>query len=507
MRLRFLPIVAASLAVGCAVEPTEREAEISRFQGAVAERLAALDLRADRILTLDECEQIALVGNLNYRVALLEARLADEAVRIAYTKMLPNADAEFRHMERSNDPLIDTGGGSSGSSSGQGGAAAVPEQEETEVSFEDKEIDSFRIGAVVPILDFGATRFAWHIEKDRRMQQRLALVRARQTLLRDVRVAYVRLAAAARDVDLLRAEVDAHLEALRVARSFEREGIVAPSDVAGVEAGLARAQLDLTLGERDILLAKARLSRVLSIPSIVDYQVESLPETLPPLPESVDDVRRLEDLALRRRPEAWSQDLARDSAATLVRQRIAEFFPSLDGLVEFNWSSNSKVVNSSYFNVGFSVAHSLLDGGASIYRYRSAEHEVVTEEERALLIAMGIVFEVDFRILELARATDGLAAREKLVAAREKSFSLVAARAREGLESGAELARSLADLHSALRDRARNRADVLVALHELDAATADESLAEPLEAAEELPEVGSRVPSSHSPTAPAGEAP
>lgn len=486
---------AFALLAGCAVTPIERDAEIARFQDSIGTKLDELNLHDRRVLSLRECEEIALAGNLQYRVALLEARLSDENVRIAYTKMLPNLDTEFRRVERSNEPLVEAGGQSSNSGSSPAGQPTA-ESQETEFAFEDQEIDTFRVGAVIPILDFGATRYAWHVAKDRRMQQRLALVRARQTLLRDVRVFYVRLAAATHDAELLRAEVAAHEEALRVAESFLREGIIAPSDVAMVEAGLARSRLDLTLAERDVLLAKARLSRVLSIPSLVDYQVEPLPDQLPPLPGSLDDVRRLEDLALNRRPEAWSQDRARDAAASQVRQRIAEFFPRLDGLVEFHWTSNSRVVNSSYYNVGFSVAHSLLDGGASIFRYRAAEHEAVTEEERALLVQMGIVFEVDFRILELARATDGLAAREKLVAAREKSFALVAARAREGLESGAELARSLADLHGARRDRAANRADVLVALHELDAATAADSSDLPERAAEALPEVGSRVPVS-----------
>lgn len=487
-------LLCSLLLVSCAVDPMQRDAEITRFQDGLQERLTNLALSKDRVLSLAECEQIALAGNLQYRVQLLATQLQDDEVLAAFTKLLPRAEGEFRHIRRSNDPLIETDSSGQSTPQGQAGAGAQASERSTEVSFEDRETDSVRIGAVIPVLDFGATRFAWHIAEDERMRERLTVVRARQTLLRDVRVAYVRLASTYRDIELLQSEVDAYQQALAVARSFAREGLLAPADVATIEAGLARAELDLTIAQRDSLLEKARMSRTLSIPGLIDYRVEPLPEALPPMPGSIEDVRRLEDLALQRRPEAYAQDIARHAAATLVRQRIAEFFPRLDGIVEFNWSSNSKLVNPDYFNVGFSVAHSLLNGGETIARYRQAQKGEITEAERALLVQMGIVFEVDFRILELARAIDGLEARAKLVAARKKSLELIVAEVREGLESGAELARSLADLHAALREQSHNRADVFIALHELDAATAAESTLPALDAAEQLPSVGANVP-------------
>ncbi|MCY3024114.1 MAG: TolC family protein, partial [Planctomycetota bacterium] len=380
-RTLFLVAVAglAAVLVGCAPPRVSREEETARFNTETESRRAALGLDPAQPLTLAQCEAIALRNNLAYRVTLLQTQLQDEQVRLSLAGILPKITAEFGEARRNNKPLVGFGG--------------------TTVAFEDQKAARFNLRAVIPVFDFGATYFAYHIARDREMQERLAAVRARQLLLRDVRTAYAQYAAALRQERLARVAVAAAGEVLKTATSLEREGLGSAADTAFVEAALAQAGLELLLAQRRVEESRLRLNMTLSVMPWTDYQVETpMPETLPvPGPENV---AALEQAALRARPELWSQDLERHISATEVRRRITAFLPHLDGVWDFNWSTQSMQVNPTFYTAGFVVGQTLLDGTSNIWRYTAAKKEVAVQQERALLVAMGVLFDVDFRVLQ-----------------------------------------------------------------------------------------------------------
>ncbi|HYC76439.1 MAG TPA: TolC family protein, partial [Planctomycetota bacterium] len=455
MSRRRLLIAAPALAAvlgACRSERFDRVAEARRAEVETAARAeaegfapvgreatmdGALGKAPARILTLAECERIAVRNNLAYRTRLLETRLSDEQARSALSALLPRGTAELTAKRRSNEPLV---------AAGTGVAA-----------FEDQETRAFSLGLILPIFDFGATWYAWSAAQDVRDQERLAATRARQTLIRDVRVAYAQLAGALRDVELTQAEVAAAAEAHRTARSLEREGLSTAADTSFVEARAASAELGFTLARRDLLLARSALARTLSIPVWSDFGVDPKLPDPPPPPRTAGEVQDLERAAVLARPELHAHDLERSIADARVRRAFAEFFPRLDATPDFDWSSNSRVVNPAFFTGGLTVAHALLDGSATLSRYRAAGAQVDVERERALLVAMSVTYEVDLRVLELSRAWDGIAAGERLVEAQERLAREVRAQHREGLGSGADLARAVADEHAARRELNRTR--------------------------------------------------
>lgn len=455
MKRIALLALALPLVAGCARARLSREAEEARFEADRAAREARLALSPDRVLSLAECEALALANSLEFETTRLEARVRDEEVRGARAALFPTGGAEINATARSNEPLVKT----------PGGAAA----------FEDQETTRARVHAALPVLDFGATWQAYRIAEDRRDRARLVVERARQTLLKDVRVAYARAAAASRAVGLLEAEVAAAGEALRVARSLEREGLAADADTAFVKAALARAELDLAAARSDERLLRARLSRTMSAPATAVYRLDLAPPAAPRLPERVEEVRALERAALRGRPEVGAQVLVRDEACAEVRRAYAAQFPRVTGSLDFEWTSNSQVVHSSFILAGLSVAQALFDLPVTIARRRVAQRAEAVEAHRTLVVSMGVVYEVDFRLLELARARDAFAARAAQVDAQQRLLEVVTSRHREGLETTAERMRAEADLHAARRAQDAALADAAVAGYELRAATGDDA--------------------------------
>ncbi|MGD0089528.1 MAG: TolC family protein [Planctomycetota bacterium] len=464
LNVAALLLVAATS--GCNAPRVERQAETARFNAALEERCAGLALDPKQPVTLAQCESIALRNNLAYRVTLLQTQLQDDKVRLALAGILPQVSLEFDNSHRNNQPLVRGPGGQS-------------------FKFDDMSENRFNLRAVVPIFDFGATYFAYHIAKDRETQEKLAAVRARQQLLRDVRVAYAQHAAAVRQEKLAQVAVAAAQEVLKTTQSLQREGLGSSADTAFVEAALAQAGLEVLLAQRRIEESRLRLNTLLSLAPWTAYQVDTVLPPAAPLP-APERIAELEQSALRARPELWSQDLEQHLTANEVRRRISAFFPHIDGLSEFDWSSVSTQVNPAFGTLGFMVGQSLLDGTSGIWRYRLAKKQVNVEQERALLVALGVLFDVDLRVLQLRRADAAVLAMSKVAEAQETLLKEVTARYREGLENGANAARALAELRGAQRELDQARTDYLAAWYELNAASLSEEAVQADQAAREL---------------------
>jgi outer membrane protein TolC len=455
--------------LSCSAPRVDRSAETARFQKETQERLAALQIDSSKPLTLADCEAIAVKNNLAYRVQLLQVQLQDERVRLAMSDWLPKAQADFNQSRQNVPPLVSIGGGKP-------------------VEMQDQGFKAFNLHAMTSIFDFGATYLAWQTAKDRRAQEQLATVRTRQTLLRDVRVAYARYAAAVRQEKLSQSAVEAALEILRVAKSLEREGLNSPADSAFVESALAQAGLQLALVRSSIAELRLRLNETLSLPNGTPYAIEpALPELPPALkPEEIPD---LEAHALRLRPEVFAQDLQQHIAADTVRKEIVGFLPHVDGALDFNWSTLSNQVNPTFYTLGFSVAQSLLDG-SRVFRLREAKKNVSVQREQALLVATGVLYDVDLRALQCLRTRNVLFASDVLVNSQATLLKEVQNRFREGIESGANAAKALADLRGAELEQDHARTEYLTSWYELRAAAlTDEepaAAAEPVEKKEQV---------------------
>ena len=447
-------LLAAAFLAGCQVAPVDREGETSRFLAYMDQRAKDLAIDPAQPLSLARCEELAVSGSLDLRVRALALRLQDEQVRLALTTGTPSATALYSDTTRSNRNLMSAGGAVS------------------EVS--DRRQEQLGVQGVLPVLDFGLTYYSYQIALDRRRQEQFLLARAGQLLRRDVRVAYARHAGAVRQEQLATVAYQAAGQVLRVARSLEREKLTARADTALIEAALAQAALDLSLSRRQVEETRLALSQLMSLPPGVPFRIDDALGDLPGAPSS-DQTAGYEDRALRTRPELAVQDLQRRVSASSVRREASAFFPRLDLTGGFNWSSASAAVNPAFFLGGFQVSHALLDGGATIFRYRLARKTEDLERERSLLVSLGILYEVDLRALRVRQAFETVTAAGALEKARRAGLDRVISLYKEGLEDEAGAARSLADLtiQSTALDRAQT--EYLVAWHELEAAVLPEA--------------------------------
>lgn len=434
----------------CNAPKVEREAEIARFRAALTERTAGLEIPAEGPLTLEACQAIALANNLAFRVDQLALQLQDQQVRLALAGGLPRVTGAYRGTTRSNEPLVSFGGG-----------PGVP--------MEDRKQQMVAVEATVPVLDFGLTYYAWQIAKDRREQERLLVLRAAQVLQRDVAIAYVEHAGALRQLAIAKLNVEAAEAILKVAQSMEREELATSAETAVFRSALAQVEVQRTEAQRRVAETRLTLGQLLGVPpGAVPAVIVALPEL--PVPPDEETLARLELHALQVRPELHVQDLERHIAANAVRRAIADFFPRLDLVGSFNWTSNSFMVNPAYFVGGAQVAGTLVEGGAKIARYRLAKGQLPVEQERALLLALGVLYDVDLRAVQLRHQRETIAALEVSESARQEALARIISLYKEGLENEAATARALADLNVETLALDQARTDYLVRWHQFLAA-------------------------------------
>ena len=438
------------LAAGC-VKPVQRQAETVRFRAYLDQQARDLGIVPGETLTMTRCEQIALAGSLDLRVRNLALRLQDEQVRLALSNGLPKGNLQFIDTTRNNEALAPGGG-----------------------VIADKHADNLAISVLQPALDWGLTWYSYQIALDRKRQEQLLIVRAEQLLRRDVRIGYTQYAGAIRQARLAKMAYQAAEQVLRVARSLEKAQLTVRADTSLVEAALAEAALQLSLANQGVEQTHLVLSQLMSLPPDVPFAIyEALPP-LPPLP-TAEQVHAYEDHALAARPELAVQDLDRHAAASAVYRDASAFFPRLDGIGGFNWTSSPLVVNKAWFNGGFQVSSSLLDGGATIFRFNLSRKSEDVEKARTLLVSLGILYDVELRALQVWTTRETVQAAESLEVARREGLKRILALYREGLEDEAGAATALASLTIQATTLDRAQTDYLVAWHGLEAAALPEA--------------------------------
>ena len=454
----WVTALALLVAAGCRTGTPSRPEEIGRFVTAMDERVAALKLDPAVPLTVDRCVDIALANSLDYRVRQLRAALQDDRVRLALVQGLPKADVEFVTTHRSNRAWL------------------VQGSVLTEV--EDQNVHSVTVAGMVPLFDWGATYFAYRMADSRRAQERLMVERARQTLVRDVRIAYARLASIERQERLARLAVLAAEELRKVAQSLEREGLDSRAATAETEAQLAQAQAYVTNLRRGVEQARLGLAQAMSLPPGVGFTIDRTLPALPVLPDQ-PGLRQLEDSALRTRPELRVQDRERQVAANNVYEQLALMLPSVSGIANFTRTSQAGWIEPGFWHLGIQVADSLLNGTALLWQYNQARKTVTVEEEHSLLVSLGILYEVDLEALALYGAHDAVVTQQAVVHARVEAVRQVVTRYLQGLEVGSDTIRSLASLYLARLQLDQAQTDYLVAWYQLDAAALPAANAEP----------------------------
>lgn len=342
-------------------------------------------MHAQRMLTLEECRNLAIQNNKELQISGEKIKMADNEKKAAFTKYVPQLSANGAYMWNQKDiNLLDMGALSSSLSSSLGGLAQLPMIQHLMSGVNDMQhldVQNIWVGnvsLVQPVFMGGKivnynqiTKFAKQLaESMNNLQLQDLIYKTDETYWQVISLVNKKKLADAY-VDLLR-KMDSDVTAMIY------EGVATEADGLSVKVKLNEAEMAQTKVENGLALTRMLLAQICGLSleedlSLADEKLDNFP---------VETTQASADLneAFMNRNELRSLDLATKIYKRKERIALAEMLPNV-ALAANYFVTNPNVFNgfkndfAGMFNVGVMVKVPLSGWWEGTYRRNSAKAE------------------------------------------------------------------------------------------------------------------------------------
>lgn len=342
-------------------------------------------MHAQRMLTLEECRNLAIQNNKELQISGEKIKMADNEKKAAFTKYFPQLSANGAYMWNQKDiNLLDMGALSSSLSSSLGGLAQLPMIQHLMSGVNDMQhldVQNIWVGnvsLVQPVFMGGKivnynqiTKFAKQLaESMNNLQLQDLIYKTDETYWQVISLVNKKKLADAY-VDLLR-KMDSDVTAMIY------EGVATEADGLSVKVKLNEAEMAQTKVENGLALTRMLLAQICGLSleedlSLADEKLDNFP---------VETTQASADLneAFMNRNELRSLDLTTKIYKRKERIALAEMLPNV-ALAANYFVTNPNVFNgfkndfAGMFNVGVMVKVPLSGWWEGIYRRNSAKAE------------------------------------------------------------------------------------------------------------------------------------
>ena len=342
-------------------------------------------MHAQRMLTLEECRNLAIQNNKELQISGEKIKMADNEKKAAFTKYFPQLSANGAYMWDQKDiNLLDMGALSSSLSSSLGGLAQLPMIQHLMSGVNDMQhldVQNIWVGnvsLVQPVFMGGKivnynqiTKFAKQLaESMNNLQLQDLIYKTDETYWQVISLVNKKKLADAY-VDLLR-KMDSDVTAMIY------EGVATEADGLSVKVKLNEAEMAQTKVENGLALTRMLLAQICGLSleedlSLADEKLDNFP---------VETTQASADLneAFMNRNELRSLDLATKIYKRKERIALAEMLPNV-ALAANYFVTNPNVFNgfkndfAGMFNVGVMVKVPLSGWWEGTYRRNSAKAE------------------------------------------------------------------------------------------------------------------------------------
>ena len=342
-------------------------------------------MHAQRMLTLEECRNLAIQNNKELQISGEKIKMADNEKKAAFTKYFPQLSANGAYMWNQKDiNLLDMGALSSSLSSSLGGLAQLPMIQHLMSGVNDMQhldVQNIWVGnvsLVQPVFMGGKivnynqiTKFAKQLaESMNNLQLQDLIYKTDETYWQVISLVNKKKLADAY-VDLLR-KMDSDVTAMIC------EGVATEADGLSVKVKLNEAEMAQTKVENGLALTRMLLAQICGLSleedlSLADEKLDNFP---------VETTQASADLneAFMNRNELRSLDLATKIYKRKERIALAEMLPNV-ALAANYFVTNPNVFNgfkndfAGMFNVGVMVKVPLSGWWEGTYRRNSAKAE------------------------------------------------------------------------------------------------------------------------------------
>jgi len=373
----LLASLTATIAAGCMVRPaaltlSDRKATLPTDQQAMFGNQQPVQ----GPIALEEAMARAVKYNLDSRVKLMEAAVAQRELDLSNFDLLPKLAAGAGYTRR--DRVL----ASSSRSVATGEQSLVPS------TSTDRDVRTVDLNLSWNILDFGVSYYGAKQQADRVLGLQERRRKAVQQLMQQTRAAFWQAAGAQR----LQGQIDPLLgqahQALNDSRNIEKGSLEPPLEALAYQRELLELIFQLE-GVRDQLeQAKPKLAAIMDLPPGRPFEVAA--------PDSFDQPalrivpEEMEQTALLNRPELIEASYNERIGLNETHKAMARLLPGVQLSLGTHYDSNSFLVHNAWNDAGVQASWNLLNlvSAHSIRASAKAQYDLAREQRLAACVAV-----------------------------------------------------------------------------------------------------------------------
>ena len=386
--LVFGTAAAMLVLAGCKSEEDYRKERVLKAQEQY-DSARKMELPADKMLSLQDCIDLAMKHNLDVKVQNMEKEAAKSMMWAEILGMLPDLSVTDNFSSRDNQP-------GSRSKAVEGGGATYDYS-----TSQDKTINNLSVDLAFSLLDFGLAFFNSQQGHDRLLLKQRQIERMRQNLMLDVVRAYFKVASAQRAVDItqnLLAQCKTREETIK---NLQKQNKITPFRAYEELNRLLHMEKRLSnytrLHQNSCVELRALIGVYPSVNLIVDDTVLDKEPQID-LPE----IDLLEQMAILKRPELFEIDIQRHINILECRKTILMMLPNVQFYMDLVNNNNSFLYYQTWWELAVRAAYNALKTPQHLARYMAYSDQADVEKMRSFAQAITVMSQVRIAKADIA---------------------------------------------------------------------------------------------------------
>ena len=401
--LVFSAAYALSVLSACNSDDSLRQQRIERADAQFKE-ISGRTVPEGKSLSLSDCIDISLKNNYDLKVSSLRESISKERKTAALLGMLPELNVTNDFATRNNEP-------------GASSQSLLTHQQSLEPSKSDTKAENVtKVEFALSAIDFGLAYMNSVQADDQVSLSNQQLKRMAQNLIVDVANAYFRVAATQYAVERTETLLVMQDNTDALLKDFSNSRGLSPLKAVEERQRFLAARKRLIEYRRSYKNSCIELSSLMGLTSssLVKVDVTCISKIKDVDLPSVD---RLEEMALRERPELYNLDIQRHVNIVEARKAIIQMFPNVRMFADWTKSSNTFLYNQSWMECGVKAAYNLLKLPAQIETYRAINQETDEIDIKSLSMSVAIMAQVRIAHANMVEVRDRFALDDKIYAA------------------------------------------------------------------------------------------
>jgi len=347
------------------------------------------------VMSLSEAIARAVKYNLDNRLAMIQSVVAQRHLDLTDYDKLPRLAARAGYTDRSkvhasSSLNLNTGVPNFGASTSQ-----------------DREIVTADLELSWNTLDFG---IAWIDARQAGNEVMIAVEQQRRitaNIVRDVRDAYWRMVSAERQAQPLKQLRRDIQEGLNDSYAMQRAKLKPLEECLEDQRALLDLQRQVLTLQRGIEEARTELGGLIGLAPGSWFSVDTTTELIAPYDGDASFNRvRLQELALRNRPELLEEDYKSRIATDEIKKARLRWIPGLELFTGAHYNDNSYLLHNDWAASGVRLTWNLLNVLSAPAATRLAKSEQELGDIRRLALSMAVLTQVDVALQRLAQSKE-----------------------------------------------------------------------------------------------------